>query len=99
VSVDDNGEVHTAVNGDDRSSHGGKIQSAAQAFGHKVTAMSLLFVFGCVLLALLTGRMERLRIETASRPMRSFALGLMGSILGGIGALIAIVILCITVVG
>jgi hypothetical protein len=99
VSIDDDGEVHTAVNGDDHSSKGVKLQSAAHSFGRKVTAMSLLFVFGCVLLALLTGRMERLRVETASRPMRSFALGLMGSILGGIAALIAIVVLCITVIG
>lgn len=99
VSVDDDGDVHTAVNGDDHASHGVKLQTAAQSFGHKVTAMSLLFVFGCVLLALLTGRMERLRIETASRPMRSFALGLVGSILGAIAGLIAIVILCVTVIG
>jgi hypothetical protein len=99
VSIDDDGDVHTSVDGVDHSSPGGRIQSAAQSFGRKVTAMSLLFVFGCVLLALLTGRMERLRIETAARPMRSFALGLLGSILGGIAAAIAIVILCITVVG
>jgi hypothetical protein len=99
VSVDDDGDVHTAVDGEDHSSKGGKLKGAAQSFGRKVTAMSLLFVFGCVLLALLTGRMERLRIETAARPMRSFALGLIGSIAGGIAALIAVVILCITVVG
>ena len=102
VSIDDNGDVHTGpagVDSGDHSSAGGKIQNAAQSFGRKVTAMSLLFVFGCVLLALLTGRMERLRVETAARPMRSFALGLIGSVLGGIAAAIAIVILCITVVG
>jgi hypothetical protein len=99
VSIDDDGDVHTSVDGVDHSSPGGRIQSAAQSFGRKVTAMSLLFVFGCVLLALMTGRMERLRVETAARPMRSFALGLLGSILGGIAAVIAVVILCITVVG
>jgi hypothetical protein len=31
--------------------------------------------------------------------MRSFALGLIGSVVGGIAAIVAIVILCITVVG
>lgn len=99
VSVDDDGDVHTTVDGEDRSSKSGKLQSAAQSFGRKVTAMSLLFVFGCVLLALLTGRMERLRIETAARPMRSFALGLIGTVAGGIAAAIAVVILCVTVIG
>lgn len=99
ISVGDDGAVHTSVAGADPSSKRGKLQSAAQSFGRKVTAMSLLFVFGCVLLALLTGRMERLRVETAARPMRAFALGLVGALVGGIAALIAIVILCVTVVG
>ena len=99
VRMDDDGDIHTSVDGVEQGSKTGKIQSAAQSFGRKVTAMSLLFVFGCVLLALLTGRMEKLRIETAARPMRSFAVGLLGSLVGGIAATIAIVILCITVVG
>jgi hypothetical protein len=43
--------------------------------------------------------MERLRVEAAARPMRSFALGLVGAVVGGIAAIIALVILCITVVG
>jgi len=99
VSIDDDGDLHTAVDGEDRSSSGGKVHNAVQSFGRKVTQMSLLFVFGCVLLALLTGRMERLRIETAARPMRSFALGLIGTLLGTIAGVIAIVILCVTVIG
>lgn len=100
VTVHD-GDVHTSVTEDDGGrSHGrSRIAEAAHSFGRKVTAMSLLFVFGCVLLALATGRMERLRVETAARPMRSFALGLVGSVVGGIAALVAIVVLCITVVG
>lgn len=95
------GEVHTSVTEDaGASSHGrSRIAEAAHSFGRKVTAMSLMFVFGCVLLALATGRMERLRVEAAARPMRSFAVGLVGSIAGGIAAIIAVVILCITVVG
>jgi hypothetical protein len=61
--------------------------------------MSLLFVFGCVLLALATGRMDRLRLETAARPMRSFALGVVAAIGFGIAGAIALTILCVTVVG
>jgi len=104
VGVDD-GDVTTTVNGETspvaspKMSGKEKIEHAAHSFGQKMTAMSMLFVLGCVLLALMTGRMERLRIEAAARPMRSFALGLIGSILGGIVALLAIVILCITVIG
>jgi hypothetical protein len=100
VSVHD-GDVHATVTEDagDRSHGRSRLAEAAHSFGRKVTAMSLLFVFGCVLLALATGRMERLRVETAARPMRAFAVGLVGSIAGGIAALIAVVVLCITVVG
>jgi predicted membrane protein len=57
--------------------------------------MSLLFVFGCVLLALATRKMETLRVEVAARPMKSFAMGIVGTICG----VIAITAMCITVVG
>lgn len=76
---------------------------AAHAFGLRlvsdvqdaITAMVLLFVFGTVLLALATDRMEKLELEVAARPVRSFALGLVGAIaLGVIG-----VALCVTVIG
>lgn len=100
VSIHD-GDVHTSVTPDEHrdDAGGSRLARAAHAFGRKVTAMSLLFVFGCVLLALATGRMEKLRLEAAARPMRSFAVGLVGSIAGGIAAVLAIVVLCITVVG
>jgi hypothetical protein len=71
----------------------------AHAFGRKVTNMALLFVLGSVLLALLTKRMETLRIETASRPMKSFAWGVVTALLGTIVGAIALLILCITVIG
>ena len=61
--------------------------------------MALLFVLGSVLLALLAPRMETLRVEIASRPMRSFAVGLVGTVLGTIGAVIALTILCVTIIG
>lgn len=60
-----------------------------------VTAMVVLFVFGTVLLALATQRMEKLELEVAARPARAFALGLVGSILLAAVA----VALCVTVIG
>ncbi|MBN9165596.1 MAG: polymer-forming cytoskeletal protein [Myxococcales bacterium] len=76
-----------------------RLAEAAQAFGQSVTRMALLFVLGSVLLALLAPRMETLRVEIASRPMRSFAVGLVGTVLGTIGAVIALTILCVTIIG
>ncbi len=90
------GEVSTAVNdGDKRTSGRSRLSEAASDFGHSITNMSLLFVLGCVLLALATRRMETLRVEIAARPMKSFAMGLVGSVAGAA----ALVALCITVVG
>ena len=68
---------------------------AAHDFGQSVTNVSLLFVLGCVLLALATRKMDTLRVEIAARPMRSFATGIVGSL----AALVGLVALCITVVG
>jgi hypothetical protein len=76
-----------------------RLTEAAHSFGQSLTKMSLLFVLGCVLLALLTPRMEKLRIEVASRPMRSFAMGLVGTVFGSVGLLVVLLILCITVIG
>jgi hypothetical protein len=78
-----------------RPSRRERLRAAAQSFGQSLTNMALLFVFGCVVLALGTGRVEALRVEVAARPMRSFALGIVGALLGGL-ALLAV---CVTVVG
>ena len=59
------------------------------------TRAAMLFVFGAVLFALAGGRMNALRVEAASRPMRSFALGLVGTIVG----VIALAIIAITIIG
>lgn len=76
---------------------------ALQSFGWQllddvhdaVTAMVVLFVFGIVLVALATERMDKLELEVAARPVRSFALGLVGLfVLGAVG-----VALCVTVIG
>jgi hypothetical protein len=55
----------------------------------------MLFVFGAVLLALATRRMGFLQGEAAERPMRSFALGVVGSI----AMVVMAVLLCVTLIG
>ena len=98
-------EIHGDVKVDDRD-HGKQkaseeepkasvLRHAFTSAGDAVTAAALLFVFGAVLLSLATARMENLKVEIASRPMRSFAMGIV-AVLGWIGLSIA---LCVTVVG
>lgn len=87
------GNVSTEVSPEPSS--GSRVRDAVRDFGRSTTKMSLLFVFGCVLLALATGRMEKLRVEAAARPMRSFALGIVGSLC----AVIMFAVVCITIIG
>jgi len=56
---------------------------------------ALLFVFGTVVIALATDRSRTLRVEIAARPMRTFALGVVGAIV----APAILIALCFTVVG
>jgi hypothetical protein len=72
-----------------------KLKGVVSDIGGSMTSAALLFAFGAVLLALAPKRMEMLRGEVATRPMRSLAVGVLG-IIGGIAVLIA---LCITIVG
>ena len=60
-----------------------------------VTIFSLIFVYGAVLLALIAGRMEKLRVQIASHPMATFAIG----VVGVIAIFAALAALCITIVG
>jgi hypothetical protein len=69
--------------------------SAASAVGGAITRTALLFAFGAVLWALAGRRVERLQDEVAARPMRSFALGIVALI----PAALALVVLCVTVIG
>jgi len=69
--------------------------SALSDAGSAISSSALLFVFGAVLLALLTQRMEALRVETAARPMRTFALGVVGSL----AAAAVLLALCVTIIG
>lgn len=74
-----------------RSSGGGILEQIGQAF----SASAMLFVFGAVLIALLGQRLETLEREVASRPMRNFAIGVVGLLAFGL----TLVAACITVVG
>lgn len=62
--------------------HGIKAWAAdtASEIGSSITSAALMFVFGAILLALGTRRMDSLQSEVASRPMRTFALGVVGTI-------------------
>ena len=71
------------------------LERAHSVLGGSVTQAALFFVFGAVLLALATKRMDILRAEVAERPMRAFALG----VLGLIGFVILCIALCVTVIG
>jgi hypothetical protein len=59
------------------------------------TRAAMLFVFGAVLFALMGERMNMFRVEAASRPMRSFALGLVGAVV----SLAAIAFVAFTIIG
>jgi len=63
--------------------------------GSSLSAAALLFVFGAVVIALATDRSRLLRVEVAARPMRTFALGVVGTL----GALAVFVALCVTIIG
>jgi len=63
--------------------------------GASVTRTALLFVFGAIFLALAAERMQSLQREIAARPMKSFALGVVGMLVMAA----TLVALCITIVG
>lgn len=80
------------VAGEDASS---RPHSILRDIGDAMTRAALLFVFGAVLFALAGARMDRLRVEVASRPMRTFAMGIVASL----ASLVLFVALCVTVIG
>jgi hypothetical protein len=80
---------------DEHEEKASKVKSAARTFGGSVTRTAMLFVFGAILLALVTRRMGYLEGEVVERPMRSFALGIVGFVTG----LVLAVLLCVTVIG
>jgi hypothetical protein len=98
---DDDSDKHDHARRDPAppAEHHSRVKTAVEDFGRAMTKMSLLFVLGCVLLALLGPRMERVRVDIASRPMRAFALGLVSTLVGSIGGAILLGVLCITILG
>jgi hypothetical protein len=70
-------------------------QKLARSAADAINGAALLFVFGAVLLALAPDRMDKLRLQIAAHPMRSFALGVVG-LLGGVVLAAAV---CLTVIG
>lgn len=96
-------DMHESVDEDDRdalakgtsTSKSGGLAEAGHAIAARISKLSLLFVLGCVLLALMGGRMDSLRVEVAARPMKSFALGILASM----GAIVTAIVLSITIIG
>jgi hypothetical protein len=82
-------DIH--IGSDSSGSHRSILREVSDA----TTRAAMLFVFGAVLFALAGKKMNALRIEAASRPMRSFALGLVGLIVG----IIALAVIAITIIG
>lgn len=83
------------IGGDVSTDVDGEPEGLASRVGGAITRTALLFVFGAVLIALASHRVERLKVDIASRPMKSFALG----IVGGLGAIALFAALCVTVIG
>jgi hypothetical protein len=94
------GSVHRGHDGNVRLSfgagrHSRGLMGVLSDIGGAITRTALLFVFGTVLLALGTRRMEAMQGEVAARPMRTFALGIVGSIAFGL----AFIAVCVTIIG
>ena len=62
----------------------GRLQTLARQAADAINGAALLFVFGAVLLALAPDRMDKLKVQIASHPMRSFATGVVGLLCGAI---------------
>jgi hypothetical protein len=77
----------------DHASH--EDDSPRAHFIHGIRLAAVLYVIGTILLALGSGRMMVLRAEMAARPMRSIALGFVGSL----ASVVILVALCVTIIG
>ncbi|MDI1451578.1 polymer-forming cytoskeletal protein [Polyangium sp. 6x1] len=89
------GDVSTRIKAEEKDDEPSNAQHFMREVSESMTGGALLFALGAVLIALFTKRAESLKVEIAARPMRSFALGIVGSL----GAVALLVALCITVVG
>lgn len=92
------GDATSTNHGRDDERKGDKTSVVGQLvkeLGNAIARAALLFAFGTVLLALATPRMDILQREVATRPMRAFALGIVGMVSG----VFAFIVLCITIIG
>jgi hypothetical protein len=89
VSVNKNGDKPSMIS---RVTEG---TSLAQRLGSAITRTALLFVFGAIFLALTPDRMQKLQAEIVARPMRSFALGIVGLLV----AAVLTVAMVVTIIG
>jgi carbonic anhydrase/acetyltransferase-like protein (isoleucine patch superfamily) len=89
----DDDDDHSAHRSGDH--HEGLFSRAWKAAGDAFSHAAILFVFGTIVIALGSKHLEKLRVEVAARPMRSFALGFVGLI----GAVALVTALCVTIVG
>ncbi len=84
------------IDTDDGHAHGKhRASSFLSDLGGALAHSAMLFVFGSVLLALASRRMETLRVEAASRPMKSFAVGVVGLL----AAIVIFIACCVTLIG
>jgi len=89
------GAVHKTEDRHLGSDSSGSHRSILREVSDATTRAAMLFVFGAVLFALAGNKMNALRVEAASRPMRAFALGLVSLFVG----IIALAVVAITIVG
>jgi len=82
---------HEATKGVTSSSSPSWLSQIADALNHG----ALLFVFGAVLLALAPDRMEKIKVQIAAHPARSFATGVVALFAGALAA----VVVSLTVIG
>jgi hypothetical protein len=71
------------------------VERVREGSSNVLSSFAILFMIGCILIALADERLTRLRSEIAMKPMRSAALGLVSFL----GAILGIVFLCVTVIG
>ncbi len=95
VTVRGGHDGHSDGESSSPSKHAGVFRHALGSFVDGVRLAAVLFVVGTVLLALAGRRMDALRVEAASRPMRSIALGLLGTF----GGAVILIALTVTVIG
>jgi hypothetical protein len=89
------GHVEGAGVGKSSSKRSDGPKSFIHRVGDAVSNTAILFVLGVVFLAIAPKRMEMLRVEVARAPMRQVGLG----IVGFFGFLVAVIVLCVTVIG